>query len=456
MKSMFCRVTDERALLAYCFKKIDNYYDLVSKVSLNDFLYQDHKLILTMLGQLAESGIKTFDMPMVINLAQESGVMTGPGDVGYLHSINDMPVSESNYETYVKNVLESSTKFQLYQTLQENLKLIEENCKHGIDPAELMGKVENAILDLSTASKAIKEPINMAEGLRETIEKRREHPVNQMGISTGFPILDKQIDGLVNGTLNVVSARPKKGKSTLLSTIAAHVAFKLEIPVLYIDTEMSFEQWRDRLIASMSNTEERIIKHGNYTDEQYETIIKKCVSIVENNKLFHEYMPGYSVEKIVALYKKYKIKHNIGLMVFDYIKEPESSSVDRQRKEYQLLGDVATKLKDLAGELDIPCLAAVQINREGNVADSDRIARYADIIMQWMNRTNEEMEGHPDGKAGQWKLVVRETRRGGMTPEEGIGFYFIKEKLLIDEVRAEYQLKNMGNGVINHDSDAIT
>jgi replicative DNA helicase len=201
----------------------------------------------------------------------------------------------------------------------------------------------------------------------------------------------------------------------------------------------------------MSNTRERDIKHGNYTEEDYQRIQNRCVGMVEKGELYHEYMPGYSIEKIVALYKKYKLKHNIGLMIFDYIKEPDSSSIERQRREYQVLGDVTTKLKDLAGQLNVPCLTAVQINREGNVADSDRIARYADIIMQWTTRSKEEMEGQPDGKAGQYKLVIRETRRGGMTAEEGIGYYFFKEKLLIDEVKPEFQLKNYNNGVVNND-----
>lgn len=457
VKRMFCRPTDERALLAYCFKKIDNYYDLVSKVSIHDFLHYDHQVILSMLGQLANSGAKAFDMPMLLDLAQQSGVFSGSGDTDYLHSINNMSITEKNYELYAGRVLEASTKYRLYNSLKENMALIEANSKGGEDVANLIGSIENNILDLATSSRAISEPRNLADGLRDEIERRRLNPVDQMGISTGFPILDRQIDGLVPGTLNVVSARPKKGKSTFLSRIATHVAYKLGIPVLYVDTEMSFDQWRDRIIAAMSRIKEREVKHGKYSDEQYNNIMRKCVDIVESGKLFHEYMPGYTVEKIVALYKKYKLKHNIGLMIFDYIKEPDSSSIDRQRKEYQILGDVATKLKDLAGELKIPCLTAVQINREGNVADSDRIARYADIIMQWMNKSVEEMEAGGD-LGGQYKLVVRETRRGGMTPEEGISYYFVKEKLLIEEVDADNQLhpRFKGNEVVNHDSDAIT
>ena len=46
------------------------------------------------------------------------------------------------------------------------------------------------------------------------------------GISTGYPILDKQIDGMIPGTVLFIAARKKMGKSTLLTNIAAYDAFK--------------------------------------------------------------------------------------------------------------------------------------------------------------------------------------------------------------------------------------
>lgn len=449
VKEIFRRPTDERALLSFCFKDIDYFYTLAQRLTEKDFLSYDNSIIYTLFSSLSHKNIQKFDLPLIINVAQESGVLDSVGGIDYLHSINDMPVSNENFEVYLKNVLEASTKFRLYGTLNEKLKLIEKNSKDGKDSAELIGSLEGEILDLSTTSKAIKEPQNLSEGLRDTINERRTNAVERMGVSTGYAILDKQIDGLVPATLTVVAARPKMGKSTFLSNIAAYVAYQEGIPVLYVDTEMSFEQWRDRIVACMSGVRERDIKHGGYDDETYNNIIDKCVNIVERGKLFHEFMPGYSVDKLVALYKKYKIKHDIGLMVFDYIKEPDSASIDRQRKEYQILGDVTTKLKDLAGELEIPALTAIQLNRDKEIADSDRIARYADVICLWSKKDKEELEAGSD-RGGSHKLMVRETRRGGMTPKEGIGYYFYKETLYIEEVDANDQLIQYGNKVVNY------
>jgi len=452
IKDIFSKPVDERAVLSLCINDVNWFYALCSKVSERDFLCRDNYMIYLLLNGLLAKGVESFDIPMLAAEAEEQGVLKSIGGYDYLESIGNMPVSSDNFELYSDNVIEASSKYRLYNSLQKSLNKVTDNAKAGEGSADLIGYVESNILDLSTSFLSIKEPINLSDGLSELIDERRNNKVNMLGVSTGFPILDKQIDGMVPGTVLIIAARPKQGKSAFLSNIAPHVAFRENKPVLYIDTEMNFDQWRDRIVASMSGVKERDIKHGNYNDEQYDSIVNKCLKLVEKGKLFHEFMPGYTVEKIISLYKKYKHKHNIGLMVFDYLKEPDSSSLDRNRKEYQVLGDVTTAIKDLAGRLNIPALTAVQINRNKEVADSDRIVRYGDIVAHWMRRTEDELKT----SRGTYKLVIRETRRGGGTDDVGIGYYFFKEYLRIKEVAPEDQLNHHFNSedIINVDSSS--
>ena len=109
-----------------------------------------------------------------------------------------------------------------------------------------------------------------------------------------------------------------------------------------------------------------------------------------------------------------------------------------------MLGDVTTALKDIAGELNIPVLAANQINRQQDIADSDRILRYADVLMFFKPKSNEEFkkieEGYGKfrmGDFGSHKLIITDSRRGGTTPPEGIDFQFLKRYLKIVEAQAQ-------------------
>ena len=349
-----------------------------------------------------------------------------------------MKVSFSNFSVILNAVLEASLKYKLFIKLEESKELVLSD--NSLSATDVIGKVETNILDLSTNSFSLKEPEDLSVGLLDLIESKKDAKIELSGLSTGYPIFDKLVDGLVPGTLNVVAARKKMGKSAFLTNIALYVAYKEKRPVLYVDTEMSYNEFRFRSLASLSGVKERIIKHGGYTDDQY-LRIRKAAEALESNLLYHERMPGYTVDKLVAIYKKFKHKHNIGLAIFDYIKEPDSSSVDKNRKEYQILGDVTTKLKDLSQNLDIPFLTAVQLSRDLDVADSDRIARYADIVAFWSTRAEKELSEFGPS-CGSHKLIIKDSRRGGTTGEKGIGYYFFKHHIRVKEVPPEKQLIN--------------
>jgi replicative DNA helicase len=338
----------------------------------------------------------------------------------------------------MQKVLDSSTKYQLYMQFEKNKELLEKASQDDETSAgQLIGQAESRLMDLSIQSKAVKEAVNLSEGIDEYLEERMNNPVIYSGLTTGFEIMDRRIDGLVPGTLHVVCARPKHGKSTFLSCMAAYVAYSTNIPVLYIDTEMTFGEWRPRILSMLSKVDERKVKKGGYSDQEYYNL-KQAAEIIKKGKLFHEFMPGYEVDKLISVYKKYKHKENIGLGIFDYIKAPSKADF-KSKKEYQIIGDVVSALKDLAGELNIPVMAANQINRQQDIADSDRVLRYADVIMFFKLRTMEELQNvHPFEKDyGTHKLVITDSRRGGTTPEEGIGFTFLKRILYMSESKRQ-------------------
>jgi len=442
IKNLFCRAIYERAVLAYCFRSADNYYTITSIVSGDDFLSPEHKLIFTILGTLIKRGVSSFDSTLVINEAKTDGVLKQVGGYEYVDAVIGTDVSDGNLEYYVKKLLDASTKYKLYNRLKKHCRTLEDKAQdEDITSDNLMNLAESDIMDLSMQSKFVKEPKNLSDGLEEYIEERRNNPIEYCGISSGFPIVDKRIDGLVPGTLHVICARPKEGKSTFLSCVSSYVAYNLRKPVLYVDTEMPFEQWRDRIVSMLSGVPERRVKHGGYNDDEYERI-SKALTLIKGSKLFHEFMPGYDVDKLISVYKKYKYKEDIGLAVFDYIKAPSGSDF-QNKKEYQIIGDVTTALKDLSGELDIPVLAANQINRQEDIADSDRVLRYADVIAFFRRRTAEELKDIEDKYApfhndyGTYKLWIKESRRGGHTPPDGIGFSFKKRMLLVHESKRQ-------------------
>lgn len=464
-KEHFCAYMDERILLSLAMNNIDCLYTLEARLDKMDFLSPEHSTLYTILRYMVSSmDIKSFDIPAVIDCAKNNQALDILGGSKYLYALHSMPLNPQNLNAHLEKVLDASGKYKLYCSICHANELLLANNSLAVD---LVAKIETDILDLVTGP-SLNEPHDLAEGVAEFLADRKENPVIQTGLSTGFPILDKQIDGLTNGALHVIAARKKMGKSAFLAVIARYVAFTLKLPVLYVDTELSFEEWRTRNIAGLSQVEERKIKHGDWNEIEA-VQLAKSERIMEKNKLFHVYMPGYSVDKLIALYKKFKLKHNIALAIFDYIKEPDLKSVSGERKEYQILGDVTTKLKDMAGQLNIPVLTAVQLNRAADIADSDKIARYADIVAFWDMRDQktleqEKVEFGENRTRGNFKLVIKDTRRGGATPDEGITYKFKKQNLVITETLAPMQPVDYTKTVVNfgttdtgtaHDDDTL-
>lgn len=448
--SDFCDEVAERYVLNEALNDINYYYTLTTKLTKSDFLDPRHGFVFSALKILIEKyDVSAFDF-FEVERQLEAMSATDMVDAKYLEVLYNFKGSSENFENNINKVLEASAKYRLFRSLNNtSVEILEDLGPNKKNTADFIGKVQTSILEVSTKSKSIHEPINVCEDIFDYVEERRKNDVDMSGLSTGYPILDTQIDGLIPGTLFVVAARKKMGKSAFLTNMAGHIALTLGKPVLYVDTEMTFPEWRNRLIACAAGVPERVVKRGGYDDETYSRIMR-ALKHFEGKKFFHEYMPGYSIDKITALYKKYKIKENISAAFFDYIKEPESSSINAQRKEYQVLGDVATRLKDLAGDLNIPFITAIQLNRQGDIADSDRVARYGDVISFWMTQDKEKLES-TQKRCGSYKLVIKDSRRGGGTNEDGIGFYFWKEMLRIREVPPDRQLFNFKEGEVHNE-----
>ena len=109
------------------------------------------------------------------------------------------------------------------------------------------------------------EPVDISEDIDEHIQHLIDNPCEMMGISTGFQRFDAAIGGgLRKGNVDLIGARTKAGKSFFADTVALHVAGKLNIPVLVLDTEMQKEDHVHRILANMSDIEINDICTGKF------------------------------------------------------------------------------------------------------------------------------------------------------------------------------------------------
>ena len=98
------------------------------------------------------------------------------------------------------------------------------------------------------------------------------------------------------------------------------------------------------------------------------------------------------------------------VVVYDYFKLMDRNHLDGLR-EYEALGYQISKLTDFTKEFDFPCLAFVQLNRQNEVSQSDRLIWLCNSFSKFEKKT--DLEVGDDGGGGNRKLTITETRFGG-------------------------------------------
>lgn len=426
------KFNDEVYILACCLQDEGALFKVSSELSPKDFLFPPNKLIYGACIDLINESFKVDVMSIYDRI---SDGIKDVGGIKYINRVSNIPTTRDNLPGYIKSVKNKSIKAQLKDkltTVQDKLSDFKG------DPVEYCYE---QVLDVANSNSNVGAAEHMGSGIHELIEDRAELKGKLPGISTGFPSLDEGILGLQPGRAIIIAARAKAGKSAFLLAVSKNIAINEKRPVLYLDTELPKEFQQLRLLSMLSGVEERKLATGRWVNNRTEVkALSLAAKKIEQGKLYHLYLKTFSYESILSLARQYKIKSNIELLVFDYIKLPDSSDL-KSAQEYQHLGYLTNILKNrVAGDLNIPVLTACQLNRtavgvqkndESQIGGSDRLAHYCDALVFLREKSESEMydEG---GRLGNMKLRIGINREGASG--KGIDIRFQKEILDMKEV----------------------
>lgn len=258
------------------------------------------------------------------------------------------------------------------------------------------------------------------------------------GIPSKYPLFNEYFT-YEPGELVVLQAKYKRGKSVILMNEAVH-KLKNGVPTLVIDTEMQTRLYFERLLAHLTGIDIKRIKNGRYSGEE-EARIEESKAWLKEQPFVHIYDPNMTNEKMYSICKALKYKMDLQFVVFDYLKSNAVSTGDN----YNILGAKCDFLKNrIAGELNLAVLSACQLNRSGEVADSDKINRYLSVGIKWDYKTQEMIAKDGMSCGNTWaKIYVN--RMGEQMQEDDeddyIDFIFTGDTMTITEAE-QHQRRN--------------
>ena len=422
----------ERAVLAGIFTYGENAYLEVSDIiSDSSFTVDSNAIIYKCLKHLCEKNSEV-DIASVYSVAEElevASILHKKQEAQHLRAIVDFPVNFSNVRKFAAKI----RKLEITRLLRKQLELAQDKLLE-VNGSETIGSIlsiaEDTVFNFTNLlSDNDEAPEHIANELEEYLKELEENPIDQVGIPTGFPVYDKAIGGgLRKGTVNVIGARPKTGKTLLSDNMGYHIAAQ-GIPVLNMDTEMTKQDHIHRVLAMMTETEINKIETGKYSDtpDQHRKIHKAAADL-SKTKLFHKTIAGKAFEDQLSIMKRWLVKE-VGLnddgtakdcvIFYDYLKLMDTAGMTQDLKEYQVLGFMMTQLHNFAVKFKVPIVAFIQLNRDGITKESTDSASGSDRII-WLcsnftifKRKSDEEIAEDGAKNGNRKLVPLIARHGG-------------------------------------------
>jgi replicative DNA helicase len=475
METKLTDIGSERAVLAGILQHgIDGYIAVSNLINSETFGHINNQVLYKCIEKIIANDQK-IDIPSILSSAAQlnlSDSLNTPQELKYIKSLFDFPISKDNIFSFAVQI----KKFEFARKIKKLTSKIHKDVDDitGTESInEIIQILENPVIDFLREDDGGENPEKIGKNIQDYVTFLENNKCDIIGIPTGFNKYDEAIGGgLRRKCVDLVSARPKVGKSVFADNVALNVS-KRGVPVLMLDTEMSKEDHLNRLISNISGVPINEVATGKFIDdEEKHAKVLDAIKQIESIPYSYISVAGKPFEQILNLIRRWVMqevksddtgKTNDCLIIYDYLKLMSSNSITNNIQEYQALGFQITSLHNLCVKLDIPCLSFVQLNRDGitkestdAVSGSDRLIWLCTSFSIFKIKSPEELaEDGPN--AGNRKLVPIVSRHGaGLDDGDYINMIMSGSHAKLRELKTRNEFKNQpvgDTGLI--DSDAL-
>lgn len=385
------------------------------------FYLRVHQIIFAEIRQMLREN-KPVDGLTLFDSLESKGLIEQIGGFAYIGQIAKNTPSAANIVAYAASVRESAMERYGIQRMTEATELL--YARNGMSAVEKYEAIQSIFTQLTDHSKTgsrrgARTLADVADDWVAEVEKRFDPNQRSRGLSTGIKSLDEMLEpkGLVRGSLLVIGARPKMGKTTLYSQLAINCALNEKLPSIMFSLEMPDKQILERMIGQASGVNTDIFYRGAGRDEEFAIANARLAEMVESQNLYIDDTPGASLSHIIAESRRIKRERGkVGMVLVDYLTLMTAEKADRNDLAYGL---ITKGLKNLAKELECVVVLLTQLNRDlekrvnkrplpSDSRDTGQIEQDCDY---WMGiyREGAYDENYPQGDT---ELLLRLNRHG--------------------------------------------
>ena len=385
-------------------------------ISGDDFYGKQYGVLFEAMVELNDEG-KPVDLVTLQDRLREKDIPPEASSPEFIRDLITAVPTSANIKYYAGIVAEKSTLRRLIRLNEE----IANTCYAGKENLEvILEDTEKRVFELvQKRNTGDFVPIRqVVMNAMDKIEKASKNKGNVTGIATGFIDLDYKTAGLQPSDLVLIAARPSMGKTAFVLNLAQHIAFKLNQTVAIFSLEMSKEQLVNRLFSLESRVDSQHLRTGNLSDMDWEKLIESAGVIGKSNLIIDD-TPGISISELRSKCRKYKLEHNLQLIIIDYLQLMSGSGRGSESRQ-QEISDISRSLKALARELNVPVIALSQLSRAveqrpdhrpmlSDLRESGAIEQDADVVM-FIYR--DDYYNKDTDKKGIAEIIIAKQRNG--------------------------------------------
>lgn len=405
----------ERAVLGSMLQTTDALVRGMELLQAGDFYRSAHATVFTALADAYADREPTDAVAIALRLDAKGELARVGGAPGLFELIEAAPLIASTGH-YARVV---SERAQMRRIIEAGTRIAQLAYDLDRDPGTTAA-IASKLLSDATATRTHSDlvswgqVIDPAMSLIEAAGKNGETP----GLSTGINYLDAMTGGLRGGQLIIVAGRPGVGKSVVGVEWARQAALQQGKAAAIFSLEMGRNEIYNRVIAAETGTSLGRITRGHLTDSQWATISSRS-GATEGAPLFIDDSAPITLPDIIAKSRRLHARVPLSLIVVDYLQLLETGR--RSESRQQEVTEISRALKLLAKELDVPIVAAAQLNRGvehradkrpmlADLRESGSIEQDADIVV--LLYRDDYYKTLPKGQLPVLELIVEKHRNG--------------------------------------------
>ncbi|EPA7334059.1 TPA: AAA family ATPase [Escherichia coli] len=339
------------------------------------FYLRSHQVIFAEMRELVAKQ-QPVDLITLAESLEAKDLAETAGGFAYMAELSKNTPSAANIVHYAMVVREKAMeRYGIDMTTKATELLYARNGMSTADKFEAIQSLFTEISDYARTGKktGLRSFHDAVADWTEEFDERCKPNGRSRGLSSGLPSLDDLlgVKRIVRGSLFIIGARPKMGKTTLYTQMAVNCATVENEPALMFSLEMPEGQMVEKITAQQSRltpdlfypdmTKEDFGYRGDW-DADLQKATGVMSALIDTNNLMIDDTPGIGLSHIVAEARRIKRERGkVGMVLVDYLTLMTADKAERNDLAYGL---ITKGLKMLAKELDCVVVLLTQLNRD--------------------------------------------------------------------------------------------